>query len=80
MRSFYDDPDPRVKELRQIQCPCLVMLGEHDEVFIKPSELLARTIPNVQHVVLEGLGHMTAIEAPERTCEVLLEFLGSLES
>jgi pimeloyl-ACP methyl ester carboxylesterase len=29
-------------------------------------------------VVLEGLGHMTAIEDPERTSDELLSFLASL--
>jgi hypothetical protein len=27
--------------LRGIQCPCMVLLGEHDAMFVKPSELLA---------------------------------------
>jgi pimeloyl-ACP methyl ester carboxylesterase len=75
LRSFYDDPNPGVKLLRGIQCPCLVLLGEYDVLFIKPSELLARCIPNVKHVILEGLGHMTAIEDPDRTCGELLSFL-----
>jgi pimeloyl-ACP methyl ester carboxylesterase len=77
LRSFYDDPDPRVKLLGGIQCPCLVLLGEYDVMFIKPSELLARCIPNVKHVVLEGLGHMTAIEDPDWTCKELLSFLAA---
>jgi pimeloyl-ACP methyl ester carboxylesterase len=76
--SFYDDPDPKVKLLRGIECPCLVLLGDADIMFIKPSELLARTIPNVKHVVLEGMGHMTAIEDPQRTSDELLGFLDAL--
>jgi pimeloyl-ACP methyl ester carboxylesterase len=80
MRRFYDDPDPKVKLLREIRCPCLVLLGEHDVMFVKPSELLARCIPDVKHVVLEGLGHMTAIEDPERTLAELLRFLEEIES
>jgi pimeloyl-ACP methyl ester carboxylesterase len=80
MRSFYDDPDPHVEQLREIVCPCLVLLGEYDVLFIEPSRLLARTIPNVKHVVLDGLGHMTAIEDPERTSRELLEFLQGLAS
>jgi pimeloyl-ACP methyl ester carboxylesterase len=75
LRSFYDDPDLKVKLLREIRCPCLVLLGEHDVLFVKPSELLARCIPDVKHVVLEGLGHMTAIEDPGRTLRELLVFL-----
>jgi pimeloyl-ACP methyl ester carboxylesterase len=55
-----------------------VLLGDADIMFIKPSELLARTIPNVKHVVLEGMGHMTAIEDPQRTSDELLGFLDAL--
>jgi pimeloyl-ACP methyl ester carboxylesterase len=75
LRSFYDDPDPHVKLLRGITCRCLVLLGEYDTLFIKPSELLARCIPDVKHVVLEGLGHMTAAEDPDRTADEILSFL-----
>ncbi len=80
MSSFYDDPDPKIAGLRQISCPCLVLLGEHDVLFIKPSELMAREIPNVRHVVMQGLGHMTAIEDPDRLAGELLGFLGSIGS
>ena len=78
LRSFYDDPDPKVKLLRGIRCPCLVLLGEHDVMFIKPSELLVRCLPRAREVVLDGLGHMTAIEDPERTGDELLAFLASV--
>ena len=54
-----------MKLLREIRCPNLVMLGEHDVMFIEPSKLLDRTLPDVKHVVLDGLGHMLAIEDPE---------------
>jgi 3-oxoadipate enol-lactonase len=76
--SFYTDPDPRVEELRNIKCPTLILLGEHDIVFIEPSELMAKEIPNNKHVIIEGVGHMTAIEAPERTAKELLDFLESV--
>jgi 3-oxoadipate enol-lactonase len=74
-RSFYTDPDPRISSLRQIKCPTLVLLGEFDYVFKRPSELMAREIPNVRHVIMKGLGHMTAIEAPIWTANELLDFL-----
>ncbi|MCP4750931.1 MAG: alpha/beta hydrolase [Proteobacteria bacterium] len=75
MGSFYSDPDPMVEGLRQIQCPTLLLLGEFDHVFIKPTELMAREIPDNRHVVMRGLGHMTAIEAPKWTAHELLDFL-----
>lgn len=31
-------------------------------------------IPNCRHVVIEGIGHMTAIEAPDRLANELLSF------
>jgi len=76
--SFYSDPDPRVEGLRNIKCPTLILLGEHDIVFIEPSELMAKEIPNNKHVVMPGVGHMTAIEDPENTARELLYFLDSV--
>jgi len=78
MRSFYTDPDPRVEGLRQIKCPTLILLGEFDYVFLEPSELMAKEIPNNKHIIIEGVGHMTAIEAPERTIKEILDFLKSV--
>ena len=75
MMSFYADPNPMVEGLRQIKCPTLVLLGEFDIVFLEPSEILAREIPDVRHVILDGIGHMTAIEDPKRTIQEILDFL-----
>ena len=77
--DFYTDIDPRIEGLRQIKCPTLVLLGEFDIVFLKPSEIMANEIPDVKHVILEGFGHMTAIEAPERTIKEILDFLETVK-
>jgi pimeloyl-ACP methyl ester carboxylesterase len=79
-RGFYTDPDPHVEQLRALGCPTLVLLGELDSVFVAPSELLAREIPNAKHVVMKGLGHMTALEAPEALLSELTSFLESLST
>jgi pimeloyl-ACP methyl ester carboxylesterase len=76
--SFYSDPDPRIKGLRNIKCPTLILLGEHDIVFIEPSKIMAKEIRNNKHVVMPGIGHMTAIENPEGTARELLNFLKSV--
>lgn len=75
---FYTDVDPQISRLREIQCPNLVMLGELDEMFIKPAELLARYLPRVEHLVVAGRGHMLAVEDPEGTAATVADFLGSL--
>jgi len=78
LRSFYTDPDPHVEGLRQIKCPTLVLLGEYDVVFLEASELMAREIPDARHVVMEGVGHMTAIEDTEGTVREILDFLDTV--
>jgi pimeloyl-ACP methyl ester carboxylesterase len=75
MRTFYTDPDPRIESLKKIECPTLVLLGEFDHVFKKPSELMAKEIKDVRHVIMKGIGHMTAIEDPIWTANELLDFL-----
>lgn len=75
MMSFYTDPDPMIEGLRQISCPTLVLLGEFDIVFLRPSEILAKEIPDVRHVIIKGIGHMTAIEDPDRTLKEILDFM-----
>ncbi|MHA1485994.1 MAG: alpha/beta fold hydrolase, partial [Promethearchaeota archaeon] len=76
---FYSDLDPRIEGLRQIKCPTLILLGEFDIVFLKPSEIMANEIPDVRHVIIDGVGHMTAIEAPERTTKEILDFLETVD-
>jgi pimeloyl-ACP methyl ester carboxylesterase len=75
MQGFYTDPDPMVEGLRQIKCPTLLLIGEFDYVFLKPTELMAGEIPDNRHVVMRGCGHMTAIEAPKWTAHEILDFL-----
>jgi pimeloyl-ACP methyl ester carboxylesterase len=74
-RAFYTDPDPHIDRLRAIDCPTLVLLGEHDVLFFEPSALLAREIRGARLAVMRGIGHMTAIEAPAGLARELLDFL-----
>ena len=75
LRSFYTDADPHVELLRQMKCPTLVLLGELDSMFIESSELMAKEIPDCRHVVMKGIGHMTAIEDTDGLLRELFDFL-----
>lgn len=77
-RQFYADHDPRTAGLKRIRCPNLVLVGEHDYFMRKPAEQIARCVPQSELVILEGLGHMIAIEEPERVTSLVLKFLRSL--
>lgn len=74
VRSFYSDPDQRVEGLRRIACPVLVIYGEKDDLFVKSSNLMAQEIPGAELLMYPGVGHMTAIEAPDRFAKDLLDF------
>lgn len=78
IRSFYNDPDPRVEGLRQIACPTLVLVGDKDDLFIDPSKLMEKEIPNCKLIVYENTGHMLAIENPKAMCRDILDFLSAL--
>ena len=75
--SFYDDPDPRVEGLRRIACPTLVIYGEKDDLFIQSSRLMAGEIPGAELQEYRGVGHMTALEAPDRLASDVLAFFAA---
>jgi 3-oxoadipate enol-lactonase len=75
VRTFYTDPDPRIEDLRNMKCPVLVIYGEKDDLFIESSRLMAKEIPGAQLIEYKGIGHMTAIEAPELLCRDIKIFL-----
>ncbi|MBS0012515.1 MAG: alpha/beta hydrolase [Desulfobacterales bacterium] len=78
VRSFYKDPDSRVEGLRRISCPVLIVGAQKDDLFVESSRLMAKEIPGAQLLEYEGIGHMTAIEAPQRLASDVLDFLRSL--
>jgi pimeloyl-ACP methyl ester carboxylesterase len=77
-RSYFDDPNLYEEKLRGIKCPTLVLTADHDDMFRETCEVVAREIPDNRHVVMPGIGHMTAMEAPEQTIDELKRFLQSV--
>ncbi len=59
-----------------ITSECLVIVGDHDgETPIQYSEELASQIPDARLEVIEGVGHLTSIEAPTVFTRLIREFL-----
>ena len=77
VRSFYDDPDPRIEGLKKIACPTLIISAELDWYFSDSSKLMAQHIPNNQHIEGKSMGHMTALEAPQWLAKQLTTFLST---
>ena len=66
----------RAAPLEKLSVPTLVITGDEDRVY--PAELarrMAQRIRGAQLVTLEGCGHLSNLEQPERFNAVLLEFL-----
>lgn len=64
-------------ELARIRTPTLVMCGTEDRSTPpEHSEKIASAIPHAKLVLLDGVGHMSTLEAPERVNAELVPFVG----
>ncbi|HYO40746.1 MAG TPA: alpha/beta hydrolase, partial [Nocardioidaceae bacterium] len=60
-----------------VSVPTLVLCGDRDTRAPLPvAEALHAAIPGSQLVVLDGVGHVSAVEAPERFNAAIRRFLG----
>ncbi|MFD7976581.1 alpha/beta fold hydrolase [Streptomyces sp. NPDC059071] len=65
-------------DLAAIGVPVLVATGAHDVPdFRAIGDRLARLFPDVRRIELDRAGHLPAVEHPEETAKLLLDFLGS---
>jgi len=62
--------------LKNVQCPTLIMFGEHDKV-VPPgnAELLAKEIPNNTVKILPNAGHFYPFDATAAAVAAVVEFL-----
>lgn len=76
--ALLERPDAR-QGLPAISCPTLVACGRADEWSpLSQHEEIAAAIPGARLGVIEGAGHMVAMEQPDATTRLLAEFLSDL--
>lgn len=70
------EPAPLEEHLPKVRQPVLIIWGEHDRV-IHPSagEVFHELLPNSEHKVLEGIGHVPMLEDPGRFAKELMAFV-----
>ena len=68
----------RLPDLPRISVPTLVVVGEEDAPFRKPSKRMADAIPGAELVVLPDSGHSPQFESPELWWKALTGFLDRL--
>ncbi len=69
-----------IDRLSEIECPTLLLAGDMDRL-CPPSEAAAMQarIPRAKLEILPGVGHFSAIEAPEEFADRVLAFLRSID-
>ncbi|MGH9030444.1 MAG: alpha/beta fold hydrolase [Acidimicrobiales bacterium] len=67
-------------ELRSLELPTLVIVGEQDRPFLGPSRAIAEAIPGARIEVIAEAGHSPQLEAPAAWTEVLTSFLDVVAS
>ena len=77
--SVAEAPDPLEQNpsaLSRLDLPTVVAAGDRDLVdFRHGAELLARSLPNARHAVIQDAGHLAPLENPEGFRQLLLDFL-----
>lgn len=73
--ALINRPDARPR-LPEITCPALVLVGEGDRLTpLEISEEIHSLIPNSELAVIEGSGHLSTLEEPEKVTNTLRDFL-----
>jgi pimeloyl-ACP methyl ester carboxylesterase len=74
--SFYDLED----ELKQMQVPTLVVVGDEDDHCLQPGIFLKKTIPACGLSVFPKTGHTLNLEEPAAFNALLAEFIAQVEA
>lgn len=63
-------------DLSAVRARTLVAVGEHDKAdFHQIAERLVRELPNAQHALIPGAGHLPSLERPAETAALIAAFL-----
>jgi 2-succinyl-6-hydroxy-2,4-cyclohexadiene-1-carboxylate synthase len=66
---------PLWDRLGEIQCPVLVLAGEHDPKFTNLGTRLVEGLPHAELVVIRGAGHSVHLEQPEATATTIAAWI-----
>ena len=75
--SSAEEREPGAIDLGAIKAPALVVVGALDKPdFHVIAARLTDELPDAEHVVVEGAGHLPSLQRPEPTARLLRHFLG----
>ena len=67
-----------IDALPRIGAPALVLVGEHDEAYLRAAEVMTAKLPAATRVTLAGAGHVCNIEEPDAFNAAVIRFLSEL--
>lgn len=70
-------PNLTTSDLAKIECPVLVVAGDHDAIRIEQTISLYRSLPHVQLWIVPGATQFGAMEQPEWVNREVKEFLST---
>lgn len=71
---------PAIERLDQIRIPTLAIVGGRDSPeFHTIASILEQQIPNIQKIIIPGVGHVPNMEKPGEFNEIVLGFLSNIE-
>ena len=70
---------PLWDRLDEIECPVLVLVGEHDAKFTDRGRRLVESLPRAELVVVPGAGHSVHLEQPDATVAAIATWLDHTE-
>jgi 2-succinyl-6-hydroxy-2,4-cyclohexadiene-1-carboxylate synthase len=66
---------PLWDRLRDISCPVLLLVGQHDHKFSELAARMATALPNAELRTITHAGHSVHLEQPERTVDALVVWM-----
>lgn len=67
--------EPVIDRLGEIEAPTLVVVGEHDEQYLRAAEVLTARMPRAERMQIAGAGHIANLDEPAAFDAALLGFL-----
>jgi len=64
---------------REIQSPCLVVMGDQDHIFLKSAKNFTEIQKNAHLTVIRGCGHVVSIESPKPFNKIASDFLKGID-
>jgi pimeloyl-ACP methyl ester carboxylesterase len=74
-RSIYEVEE----ELRRVEVPALILVGDEDELCLEPALFMKRRMPNAGLSILPKSGHAINLEEPALYNQLVLDFLTRVE-